>query len=181
MKKIGEFAEQMNRSPRALRLYEERGLLTPEQRSAGGFRLYGPDQELRVRYIDKLQALGCSLSDIQTLIESWRAQPSAHQGMRALEMAYREKLRDVRAAIEKLQRVELELTESVDFLEGCHDCAEEVAAHEACHQCVRSAHQPLTLIQGLALTSHESLTTPSKNSARDYAQDHAQDHTEDHP
>ena len=153
----------MNRSPRALRLYEERGLLTPEQRSVGGFRLYGPEQELRVRYIDKLQALGCSLSDIQNLIESWRAQPSAHQGMRALEEAYQEKQHEVRAAITQLQHVERELTESLSFLEGCHTCSEEVAAHEACNQCSRSEGHPLTLIQGLAVTEPTHTTHHAPN------------------
>ena len=150
MKKIGEFALQTNRSPRALRLYEERGLLTPRQRSAGGFRLYGEEQALQVDYIDKLQDLGCSLSDIQALIESWRAQSTAHEGMHTLEAVYRQKHREICAAIEKLKLVERELSESLQFLEGCHKCTTEVSPQDACHQCARPKQHSLTLIKGIS-------------------------------
>ena len=37
---IGEVAERVDLSLRSVRFYEESGLLTPEARSAGGFRLY---------------------------------------------------------------------------------------------------------------------------------------------
>ena len=153
MKKIGEFAAQTNRSPRALRLYEERGLLTPRQRSVGGFRLYGEDQALQVEYIDKLQELGCSLSDIQSLIESWRSQATAHEGMQALEAAYQQKYIEVCAAIEKLKQVKHELSDSLKFLEGCHDCTAEVSPQDACHKCARSDRQSLTLINGISGSS----------------------------
>lgn len=156
MKKIGEFAQAMNRSPRALRLYEERGLLKPSQRSAGGFRLYGEEDALRVAYIDKLQELGCSLADIQSLIAAWRAPATAHEGMRALEDAYRQKHREVREAIEKLQRVERELSESISFLEGCHTCPSEISSVNACRQCERSSSQDLTLIKGLAESERDA-------------------------
>ena len=35
--KVGELAEKTGKTVRALRLYEERGLLTPSTRSQGGF------------------------------------------------------------------------------------------------------------------------------------------------
>lgn len=168
MKKIGEFAQTINRSPRALRLYEERGLLTPSKRSAGGFRLYGEAQALRVAYIDKLQELGCSLADIQTLIEGWRAQEVAHEGMRALEDAYRQKHREVCDAIEQLRSVERELSESLTFLEGCHACTAEASPQEACQQCTRSEGQTLTLIKGLAeaeLSPYVPAPTPLQREA----------------
>ena len=150
MKKIGEFAQQTNRSPRALRLYEERGLLIPSQRSVGGFRLYGEEQVLQVEYIDKLQELGCSLSDIQILIESWRSQSTAHEGMQALEVAYRQKYFEVCAAIEKLAQVKHELLESLNFLAGCHTCTTTTSPQDTCHQCARPERQNLTLIKGIS-------------------------------
>jgi DNA-binding transcriptional MerR regulator len=54
MMKISEFAEFTQRSPRALRLYEELGLLTPHERTEGGFRFYHADQAICLAYIDKL-------------------------------------------------------------------------------------------------------------------------------
>ena len=41
--KIGELAKLSGKSVRALHLYEELGLLTPAERSKGGFRLYGTE------------------------------------------------------------------------------------------------------------------------------------------
>ena len=38
----GEAAKRLAISPKALRLYEERGFLTPTRRPAG-YRVYGPD------------------------------------------------------------------------------------------------------------------------------------------
>lgn len=39
--RIGELAARTGLSAKALRLYEARGLLRPDARSAGGYRLYG--------------------------------------------------------------------------------------------------------------------------------------------
>ena len=150
MMKISEFATFTQRSPRALRLYEELGLLTPQQRTAGGFRLYKADQAIRLSYIDKLQALGCSLSDIQELIVAWQSQPTAPQGMRALEEAYLVKLQEVQTAIQKLQTVERELSESIDFLKGCHDCPTDTEPLSACSHCDRTELQDSPLIKGIS-------------------------------
>ena len=38
--RIGDLAEKTGKTKRALRLYEEMGLLVPSERSSGGFRLY---------------------------------------------------------------------------------------------------------------------------------------------
>ena len=70
MMKISAFAEYTQRSPRTLRYYEELGLRSHQERTGVEFRLYRADQALQLEYIDKLQELGCSLSDIQSLIES---------------------------------------------------------------------------------------------------------------
>ena len=42
--KVGDLARKTGKSVRALRLYEELGLLQPRTRSDGGFRLYGADE-----------------------------------------------------------------------------------------------------------------------------------------
>ncbi|MET0284562.1 MAG: MerR family DNA-binding transcriptional regulator, partial [Polyangiales bacterium] len=44
--RVGDLAKRTNKTVRALHLYEEHGLLTPAQRSSGGYRLYGRDAEL---------------------------------------------------------------------------------------------------------------------------------------
>ena len=43
--RAGEVAERLEVSPRTIKYYEEIGLGEPEERSTGGFRLYG-DREM---------------------------------------------------------------------------------------------------------------------------------------
>ena len=56
----GELSERVGESPTLLRAWERRyGLLRP-LRSAGGFRLYGPEDERRVRAMQELLGAGVS-------------------------------------------------------------------------------------------------------------------------
>src|SRR6478609_7150959 len=56
--RIGELSDRVGESPTLLRAWERRyGLLSPV-RSAGGFRLYGAEDERRVRAMQALLAAG---------------------------------------------------------------------------------------------------------------------------
>jgi DNA-binding transcriptional MerR regulator len=56
-------AQRLGVSAKALRLYEQRGLVAP-RRTAAGWRVYGPDEMARAAEIVALRALGFSLSQI---------------------------------------------------------------------------------------------------------------------
>ncbi|WP_316192613.1 MULTISPECIES: MerR family transcriptional regulator [unclassified Bradyrhizobium] len=58
-----EVAKQLGISTKALRLYEQRGLITPSRTSAG-WRAYGAAELARATDIVELRALGLSLSEI---------------------------------------------------------------------------------------------------------------------
>ncbi len=51
-----------------LRYYERVGLLNPEQRSAGNYRLYTDDSLRKVKFIRAAQGIGFTLEDIKTLL-----------------------------------------------------------------------------------------------------------------
>ena len=63
-----EAAGRLGVSAKALRLYEERGLLTPA-RNPAGWRAYGPDQMRRGGDIVALRALGLSLAQVAGVLE----------------------------------------------------------------------------------------------------------------
>lgn len=63
--RIGEAAAAAGTTPRALRLYEARGLLGPPPRTSSGQREYGCAEVARVRVIRSLLALGLTLEDIR--------------------------------------------------------------------------------------------------------------------
>ncbi|MFE7352232.1 MerR family transcriptional regulator [Streptomyces sp. NPDC057543] len=63
---IGTFAKASRLSPKALRLYDELGLLTPARVDpVTGYRLYAPDQLDRARLVAWLRRLGMPLARIQ--------------------------------------------------------------------------------------------------------------------
>ncbi|WP_308257936.1 MerR family transcriptional regulator [Pseudonocardia lacus] len=78
-------------STRALRYYEEHGLLVSE-RSAGGQRRYGPDAVERVRWIQSLYAAGLSSAALVGFL------PCVHSGLVTDDVV--ERLREQRERID---------------------------------------------------------------------------------
>jgi DNA-binding transcriptional MerR regulator len=67
---ISEFARLSRLSPKALRLYDEMGLLPPARVDAGtGYRFYGTDQIEPARLIAALRQLGIPLAEIKVVID----------------------------------------------------------------------------------------------------------------
>jgi DNA-binding transcriptional MerR regulator len=64
---IGAVCERLGLSARTVRYYEELGLLPGVRRRAGGRRIYGADELERLRFVQRLKALGLSLAEIREL------------------------------------------------------------------------------------------------------------------
>jgi DNA-binding transcriptional MerR regulator len=62
-----EAAKRTGVSAKALRLYEQRGLVTPK-RTAAGWRVYGPDEMSRVAEIVALRELGLSIGQVARVL-----------------------------------------------------------------------------------------------------------------
>lgn len=77
-----EAAMRLGVSVKALRLYEERGLVSPG-RTAAGWRAYGPDDLARTADIVTLRALGFSLAQVERVLsgvaDGLEAALAAHQ------------------------------------------------------------------------------------------------------
>src|SRR6185295_16469755 len=85
--RVGDLARQTGKTVRAIHLYEELGLLQPETRSSGGFRLYDAAAVERVRWIELLNGLGFSLQEMRDLTRSWWSAgigPDAMEDLRTL-------------------------------------------------------------------------------------------------
>jgi DNA-binding transcriptional MerR regulator len=99
-------ARRLGVSAKALRLYEQHGLITPG-RTAAGWRAYGPDEMSRAAEIITLRALGLSLSQIARVLgddpQDLEPALAAHQAtlegrIRQLAGAI-EKVRELRAGL----------------------------------------------------------------------------------
>ncbi len=66
--RIGELSKRTGITIRALRHYDEIGLLSPSARSEGGFRLYGQEDVGKLYRIQALCRLNLSLAEIQQLL-----------------------------------------------------------------------------------------------------------------
>ena len=67
---IGDLARLLGITPKTVRHYHKLGLLAEPKRSEGGYRLYTPDDLLRMQHIRQLQALGLSLAEIGDLLHA---------------------------------------------------------------------------------------------------------------
>ncbi|MFC8342435.1 MerR family transcriptional regulator, partial [Streptomyces sp. NPDC057280] len=64
---IGELAAQTATTTRALRYYEEQGLLESD-RSPSGYRVYGPHAVTRVRNVRDLLASGFTVDNVKSFV-----------------------------------------------------------------------------------------------------------------
>ncbi len=68
---IGEVAERLGLTQRALRYYEEKGLIPPPSRMSGGFRLYTAEEVARIERVIQLKnTLGFSLEGIKRVFDA---------------------------------------------------------------------------------------------------------------
>ena len=72
--RIGEVATRAGVSIDAVRYYERLKLLPRAGRTAGGFRLFGPESVERVQFIKQAQELGLTLDEIKDLLATGGAE-----------------------------------------------------------------------------------------------------------
>jgi len=131
---VGQLAEKAKKTVRAVRFYEELGLLKPVQRTKGGFRQYDESALIRIHWIDRLQELGFSLNEIRDFLASLQQEKYGPVAMEQLQRFYAKKVEETRQKVSRLQGLEKELTQSLFFLSGCQECADETL-QSACRSC----------------------------------------------
>lgn len=115
--RIGKAAEVTGVTKRALRYYEEKGLLPPPSRLEGGFRLYSPeDIERIVRIRETQELLGFSLIDIKEMLAAedvkteiranWTKNADAAAKASAVRMAREVTLSQIALIEQKLTKLE---------------------------------------------------------------------------
>lgn len=116
---ITELAREFDITPRAIRFYEDQGLLTPKREGAGGrTRVYSARERTRLKLTLRGKRLGLTLSEIKSLVDMYESpKDSAAQLNRFLLVLARHR------EILEQQREDLEVTLA------------EIEAHEA--QCRR--------------------------------------------
>jgi MerR family transcriptional regulator/heat shock protein HspR len=101
---ISVAADLAGMHPQTLRIYEARGLITP-QRSPKNTRLYSPEDVERLRRIQELTGeLGMNLAGVEKVFELEAEMDRMRRRMRALERQAEKVQQELRAEIARVRR-----------------------------------------------------------------------------
>jgi Cd(II)/Pb(II)-responsive transcriptional regulator len=105
--KIGELAQVAQCTVETIRYYEKEGLLPAPERTAGNFRVYGPEHVERLRFIRNCRALDMSHDEINTLLG---LADQAEQGCGAVNDVFDQHIAHVDERIQELTHLRQQLT-----------------------------------------------------------------------
>ncbi len=97
---IGELAAAFALSPRAIRFYEDQGLLAPER--AGTQRIYSKRDRARLQLILRGKRLGFSLADIREFLDLYDADGTKRQQMAMTLERTRARIADLEQQLEDI-------------------------------------------------------------------------------
>jgi MerR family copper efflux transcriptional regulator len=123
---IGDFAQRAGVSVRAIRYYEEMGLLRPKAHSGGGFRLYGSENLKRVQIINFLKGIGLSLSEIRRILLAKQSSGADRETVVFLLKIFADEVKLVDEKLEMLNRMKGELSRTLKILRSCENCSRGV-------------------------------------------------------
>ncbi|MGI3899766.1 MAG: MerR family transcriptional regulator [Janthinobacterium lividum] len=119
---VTELAAELSVTPRAIRFYEDKGLIDPAR--LGATRVYTPRERARMLLILRGKRLGFSLAEIKDFLDLYGADPRHLEQKRAL-------LGGVRKRIAELQEMRLSLDHTLDELKVIENQVATAIAEEA--------------------------------------------------
>jgi len=149
--KVGELAKKTGKTVRAIHLYEELGLLAPAVRSKGGFRLYSGRATTRIEWIQKLQDLGFSLTEIKAFLRDWEESETAPKAMDRMREIFSDKLRETQETITRLSQLVEDINDTLAYMASCRSC-EPTHVQGECGTCGIHGHEgeAPVLLQGIS-------------------------------
>lgn len=108
---IGQLAQAAELPTTTVRYYERVGLVEPEDRSAGNYRLYSEESLRKLKFIRAAQAIGFTLDDVKALLSTSGSTASTCRDVQAL---IEDRLEDVGQRLKDLRHVQRVLASSLD-------------------------------------------------------------------
>ena len=118
---VGSLAERSGVSPRTIKHWEDKGIIGPDMRTEGGFRLYPESYVLVCKLIRDLQLFGYSLGEIKSVSDDVRTLRGVEADLEAFPPAEVEKnlkalLEAVRALFDRMKLIREGLERWEDLL-----------------------------------------------------------------
>ena len=131
---IGDLAARAGVTPRTIRYYEELGIVEPEERTEGGFRLYSEAQLRRLLIVQSLKDLGFELERIREFFNLKNRSESGGGLARALVEHLVDQERQIDERIRQYQLMKERNQKAIEILNGCLCCTIKVFERD-CHHC----------------------------------------------
>lgn len=103
MYKIGEFSKITSLTIKALRYYEEQGILCPSERDKNGYRLYNDSDYERARLIVLLRELDFSMMEIRDVIANYGGEEDLAYFLKEKQAQILERISGEKALLKKLE------------------------------------------------------------------------------
>ncbi len=100
---IGEIAQLLGITPKAIRHYQKVGLLAEPERTEAGYRLYGAQDLLRLQRIRRLQALGLSLKQIKAVLGDPNHEHTLREVLQSLDAELSNQIKELEERREKIR------------------------------------------------------------------------------
>ncbi len=136
--KIGDVAETLATSIRAIRYYEEEGLVAP-LRSEGGTRLYSKRHIDRLRAILRLTESGYSLGIIKALATTRQKYQTGDDSQQAIGNQFEGMLEGIHAQVKQLQALAKQIGAAQTTVKSCAGCKNKPTT-KGCPQCPVREH-----------------------------------------
>lgn len=132
--RISELARRSGATTRAIRYYEECGLLSPAERTAGGFRLYSRDALRHLQIIRSLQETEMPLQAIRTIMTGRRRAHTAKGIAPEFTRLLTRQVREVEIRIRQSRQLRDVLLGTLRILAACGECGLR-PSQETCVAC----------------------------------------------
>lgn len=120
---VGEAARRAGVSPKAVRLYEAKGILPPAERTDSGYRTYSEADVQVLRFVRRARALGLRLEEIGRILDLQRqgAQPCG-----TVVQLLEGHLQDIDRTIRELRALRKDLATALDVAKSSAERGDEV-------------------------------------------------------
>ena len=118
---IGEVAKACGLPVKTVRYYDDIGLISPRQRSTGGYRQYDKTGLSKLIFVRRARAFGFSIEETRELLSLYEDQDRSSADVKRIAWA---RLREIDRRMVKLEALRTELDHLVEACRGDHrpDC-----------------------------------------------------------
>ena len=113
--KISELADFFGTTPKALRLYEKKGIIVPcKIDPQTGYRYYSADQVKKLNILVELQELGFSLNEIKKIMKGSLKSQGFLDALYSKKVEWEQKKNEVQKKIDAIENIEQNLSRKID-------------------------------------------------------------------